>query len=347
MFDNMFLKRLKKMGIFALIYTVIFVLFIATFSYTFPFVVAIVIALIMKPVTRFLMEKFKLSRGISSLVSTLALFILAMLIVTTIVFKITVEIKQLVVSLPSIDDMMKYIHPYINKLKEYYDTIDPSIVGKVQTQLTSIFSGGLDITMRIVNRVVSFAISLPMVAMMLFITFLATFFITRDIGGFSDKFMSMFSKQGKENVRKLWDESIIMIVGYIKSYSILLTMTFVESWIGFSILGVKYALILSIFCAIFDILPILGIGAVYTPLVIIFLLRGKYFMAIGVVVLYVIVTIIRQILEPKLVSASLGIHPVAVLAAIFIGIKAYGFVGMIYLISLMVLYNILKKVEFI
>jgi sporulation integral membrane protein YtvI len=136
-----------------------------------------------------------------------------------------------------------------------------------------------------------------------------------------------------------------MLFTYAKTYSLVIFITFLETLVGFSLLNVKYALILSIVCAIFDVLPILGIGAIYLPLAAIFFIVKNYFMGIAIIVLYLIVTIIRQIIEPKFVSASLGLHPVAVLAAIFIGIRAYGFIGMVYLIFIMVFYKILRNVD--
>lgn len=345
MFDEMFLSRLKKFIIFILIYTVAFVLFFSTLSYTFPFVIAIIIALITKPITLYLKKKLKMTNGIAAIISTTFVFIIISLLVTVILYKITLEAKELIYSMPNIKTTAKFLDEYILKLKVYYDKIDPSIVEKLQQQLSALLSSVLDISVKIFNKLISFAISLPLLFMIIFITLIATFFITRDLSGMGNRIIAIFSEKGKKNVMAIWEEAIKMVVGYVRSYSIVLFVTFIQTWIGFSILDVKYALMLSILCGIFDILPILGIGAIYTPLSIIYLLSKNYFVGIGIIVLYIIVTLVRQILEPKLVSASLGIHPLAVIAAIFIGIKAYGFIGMIYLIAAMVLYNILKKVE--
>jgi len=93
------------------------------------------------------------------------------------------------------------------------------------------------------------------------------------------------------------------------------------------------------------LLPIFGIGAIYIPLIIIFFISSNYVAALGLLISYIVITIVRQIIEPKIVSSSLGINPVAVLASIFIGLKAYGLVGMLFCMFLVVFYNILKKVE--
>jgi predicted PurR-regulated permease PerM len=73
------------------------------------------------------------------------------------------------------------------------------------------------------------------------------------------------------------------------------------------------------------------------------MLSGSYFTAIGILVLFILISAVRQIVEPKIVSTSLGIHPVMTLLAIFIGLKAFGFAGMIYLTFLMVFYKVLKN----
>ena len=120
-------------------------------------------------------------------------------------------------------------------------------------------------------------------------------------------------------------------------------ITFIETLIGFLILGIDYALILSFLAAFMDVLPIIGVSVVYIPLAIYHFLIGNTFIGIGILVLLVLVTVVRQILEPKLISTTLDIHPILTLAAIFIGIKVYGFIGMIYLITLIIFYKILEK----
>ena len=136
-----------------------------------------------------------------------------------------------------------------------------------------------------------------------------------------------------------------MFGNYVLSYLLIITVTFVETIIVFIIFKVKYAVILSVLCGILDLLPILGIGAVYIPLVIMYGLYHNFYTCIGLLVCYVIVTIVRQVIEPKIVSSSLGIHPVAVLAALFIGLKANGASGMVFCMFFVVFLNIMRKVK--
>ena len=119
-----------------------------------------------------------------------------------------------------------------------------------------------------------------------------------------------------------------MISVYIKSYSLLFLLTFVELGIGFLILRVDHAILLATLISIFDLMPILGTGGILLPWALISLLFGDWFRAIGMLVLYLIITGIRQTLEPQIVGKQIGLHPLATLAAMLLGLKLFGIVGM-------------------
>lgn len=345
MFNQLFIKKAKNFIIFIVIFTALFALFFSTLSYTGPFVFAIFIAIITRPFTSFLKKKLKFSSSIAALISTGLVFIILTVLLSALFFKITIEAKSLLSSMPSYDSAVKFFEGFISKLKVYYDQIDPSLTEKLNTEIASLSTTVINMTTNVVKALIATAIGLPVILMVIFIAFLATYFFSKDLLRMEIRFTSIFSPKGKENVIAVWKESGKMVIGYFKSYSIVVSLTFLESFIGFSILNIKYALILSIACALLDVLPIIGISAVYLPLAVIFLSTGRYATAIGLMVLLTAITIIRQIIEPKLYATTLGLHPAAVLVAIFIGIKAYGFLGMIYLLCVMVLYKILRKVD--
>jgi predicted PurR-regulated permease PerM len=134
-----------------------------------------------------------------------------------------------------------------------------------------------------------------------------------------------------------------MLVHYFFSYLGVVSITFVITLAGFMGLGVRYTLLLSFLAALFDMLPILGMAMIYIPVAIVFFLTGNYFVGVAVLVLYVIAMVVRQIVEPKIVSTSLGVHPVAIIAALFIGLMANGILGMIFCVFLVIFYNVLNK----
>lgn len=347
MLDNVFVTKIKKIGIFVLAFTLLFVLFFYSLKYTLPFVLGFLIALSTKRFNRFLQKKLKISAGVSSIVTTTIIFTILGIIVTLVIYKVTSESILLLSKIPSIDNMVVYIDKLIIKITEMVGQVDPLVVSKAYEYLETLGSQLLDVTIRVLNTILSAVISLPSVLLIAVITFIATFMFSKDFRLFSGNFYSIFSSEGKSKMKSIIEEGIAMIIGYAKAYSLVVFITFMEVLVGLSILRVDFAVILSILCAILDILPVIGIVLVFIPLVIYNFYIGKSMIAIGLIVLYLVVTVVRQIIEPKLVSQTLDIHPLMILAAIFIGLNLSGFIGMIYFIALMVAYKVLVKVKVI
>ena len=113
---------------------------------------------------------------------------------------------------------------------------------------------------------------------------------------------------------------------------------------GFSILGVEYSLLLAVITAIIDVLPILGTGTVLIPWGIISLFQGNFVLGIGILVLYGVITLVRQIIEPKIVGDYIGLYPLVSLICMYVGLRLFGIVGLFLLpISVIMLKNLHDK----
>ena len=117
---------------------------------------------------------------------------------------------------------------------------------------------------------------------------------------------------------------------YAKAYLLIMLLTFCEVFVGLLIMRRRYAFILAFLIAVVDILPIFGAGTVIIPWAVFELITKDTRTGLGLLILYGVVTIIRQIAEPKIVGESLGIHPLATLVAMFAGLKLFGFVGVLF-----------------
>ena len=345
MLDNVFVVKLKKVGIFVLAFTLLFVLFFYTLKFTLPFVLGFLIALSTKRFNLFLQKRLKLTSGISSIFTTTLVFAVLSTIVTLLVYKATTETILLLANIPDLETMAIYIDKLIVEITELVGQIDPLVVTKVYEYLQTLLSRLFNFAIIALNGILAAALRLPKFLLITVITFISTYQFSKDFKLFSGNFYSIFSGNGKTKMQSIIESSITMTVSYAKAYSLVVFITFVEVLIGLSMLKIQYALILSILCAIFDVLPIIGISMVFIPLVIYNFYIGNAVIAIGLIVLYIVVIVVRQIIEPKIVAHTLDIHPLLILAAIFIGFMVNGFAGMIYFISLMVAYKILVKVN--
>ena len=116
---------------------------------------------------------------------------------------------------------------------------------------------------------------------------------------------------------------------WLKAQAILLLLTFAELTAAFLLLRIDYALLLALAIAVIDALPILGTGTVLLPWALYDLLTGAVSRGVGLAVTYAAVTVLRSCIQPKLLGDQLGLHPLAALASIYIGWKAWGVWGML------------------
>ena len=99
--------------------------------------------------------------------------------------------------------------------------------------------------------------------------------------------------------------------------------------LGFLILRIEYVFLLALVVALLDILPILGVGTVLLPYAVISFLGGNTPLGVGLLILYAVITVIRQTVEPHLVGKSLGLHPILMLFALYAGIRLFGIIGIL------------------
>ncbi len=119
------------------------------------------------------------------------------------------------------------------------------------------------------------------------------------------------------------------LFGFLKAQFLLVSITTIIVLSGLLILRVEYSITIAVLVGIVDILPYIGSGLIFIPWLLYEILNGNPALATGLGVLYFIVIVQRQIMEPKVLSSSIGLHPLATLAALFVGYKWMGFAGLI------------------
>lgn len=161
------------------------------------------------------------------------------------------------------------------------------------------------------------------------ISVVAGCYIAADFRGLSKFVGGVIGKRTYENCIKIKNILVGSVFKLLKGYAFLMLLTFSELFIGLFVLRVKYALLLSLLIAVIDILPVLGTGTVLIPWGIAELLFKNTALGIGILVLYAVITVIRNFAEPKIIGKQIGINPLFTLLSMFIGIKLLGFAGVI------------------
>ena len=113
-------------------------------------------------------------------------------------------------------------------------------------------------------------------------------------------------------------------------------LTFFELTIGLHILGIENALVIAFLIAIFDVLPVLGTGGIMLPWILISFLNNQVKTGVGLLILYLVITGIRNIIEPKIVGKQIGLHPLLMLMCMYLGARLFGFLG-IFILPILIL----------
>lgn len=161
------------------------------------------------------------------------------------------------------------------------------------------------------------------------ITVVASFYLTMDGDTLASRIGRMLPKGVRGLIASALPHARQIVGGYARALCLLFALTFLEVFVGLAILGRRYALLCALCIAAVDILPILGSGTVLIPWSVILFLQGKPTVGLGMLILYGVVTVVRQLTEPRLVGSGLGLHPLLSLFCMVMGLRLLGIWGMI------------------
>ncbi|MGE5422820.1 MAG: sporulation integral membrane protein YtvI [Ignavibacteriales bacterium] len=315
-------------------------------SYIMPFIVAVIVAILIEPLIIFFQTKIKMGRGLATFVSLiLSIGTVGFLIVALASRLISELVKLYKVLAGQSSDMSQFIMATINKAQLFYLRLNlPKDVEKsVQTNLYDALGGLQDVIGYVVNLLVQFVAGLPNLFILLMIAFIATYFVAKERLLLKEMFMSVLPESWEGKTQTVMSDLLSAFVGFIKAETILVSITGIQTIIGLKLLGSEYALTLGILCGIMDILPYLGPGTIFIPWIIGEFVLGNLWMGIGLSILYATISAVRAVLEPRIVGEKVGLHPLATLVALYVGLKVAGFVGMIIGIALIIFYMSCKR----
>ncbi len=314
------------------------------FSYIVPFLIAWGIGYFVYPLAEKLSRKCKISRKICSFVIVLFILITLLAFLFLIGNRLLYEMQNLVAYLTEKSaDIAAYFEgifdffnsigerlPIFNKLQNtgFAENVSENINAFLENVWASLLERLGSAVPDIARGIV---IALPNILLVSLITVISCFYFAIDIDVVHKKIKQVLPDKITEYISKIKRRTIGGLKKYLKAYCILFLITFAELLIGFWILGVDYAFVLAVLIAFVDFLPVFGTGVVLAPWGIVALLMKNYFMGIGIIILFVLMTVVRQIIEPKIVGKSLGVHPILSLVTIYLGYKLFGLFGMVFL----------------
>lgn len=324
---------------------VLFVLIIATYvlvNWLIPLFFSCLIVLILQPL---------LAREIKLLKIKRSLLAKAIIIFNYGVF-IVLAISLLVFCIIQIYNILEILPDYLQEL--YIMFSNNSYIIDISKYLDFIYSGSISLIENIsgsfIHGLIMIIMKIPSIMFDLIFVIMTSLFMLLDYPRIDNLLIKRYPM-----VSLVVDTTKEVFSNLFKAYFIIMIVTFFELWVGFLIIQLEYSMVLACIIAIFDFLPLLGIDMIMIPWIVICAFTNKISLALGLLVIYLVIVITKNILEPKLIAKGLGISPLVSLIGMYLGMKVLGFVGLIIVPIILVIviqvikvkmnYDILNKQE--
>lgn len=323
----------KNAAIFLLTLLSIFVLLKLSIFYI-PFLIGFIISLLIEPLIMKLSKKTGLARKPSAVIVLILLFtILISIIVLGVVTLITESTDLLSNINVYIEKAYNFIQKYIIMLQTNEINLPDQAISMIQNSLNQVLGKTTTYLSTFLRNALQTVTKIPIAFIYITITILSTYFICADKFYILDQFEHHVPRAWARKFGNHVREICSTLGGYLKAEATIIFISFLITLFGLIIfklagLNVAYPLLCALGIAFVDALPILGSGAVLIPWAVISALNGNIAMALSLIALYVVIVIVRQFIEPKLVSKGIGIHPIFTLLAMYTGFRITGVLGL-------------------
>lgn len=314
-----------------------------------PFVIGFVIASIVQLPLNALPLKGKRRTKAAAIVICIVFYALVVWGMVFFSVKVIAEISNFAASVP--DLVYDYLYPLIwdigdrvQKILEPIDMTLAQLVNEVgKTAASTLAKYATQASGWAVKALATGVVSIPGALVTIIVTIVSSFYIAADYKTVIAFLKRLIPGSHRDKVVQVVGYAEHAVVVYIKSYLVLFCLTAAELWLGFTLLDVPYKLGLAVGIALFDLMPILGVGGILMPWGTIALLMGNFKIGLGIWGLYLGITAVRNAVEPKLVGHQIGLHPLATLVAMVVGLKLAGLAGMMLLPITLVAINRMRQ----
>lgn len=330
------------------IVTVLLLIFVLpkVLEYFAPFVCGFILSLLANPLVRFLEKKIKMKRKYGSVLMIVLAIGIVVLVCYGVISAAIYGVQSFVTYLPTmyadagmeLDQAGRQLQILIDRIP-FIQNVNVSEIGDaISACVTDFLSGGGQPTVLAIGDI---AKRIPDILFGVIIGLLATYFFIADRDKLVTQIEHHIAQETRESIARMWNQIVKAVGGYFKAQFKIMFVIWVVIWIGLVILDVKYAWLIGFGIAFLDMLPVFGTGAVLWPWAVVKLFSGNYMAALGMMILYAVAQVVHQVIQPKLISDSVGMDTFAAMFCMYIGYKTRGVLGMIIAIPIgMILLNL-------
>ncbi|WP_018923414.1 sporulation integral membrane protein YtvI [Salsuginibacillus kocurii] len=327
------------------------------FSLTYPFIIGAILAWMLKPLSKWLKERLRFPSPLAALVTLLTGVGGLAGVLTGVTFLSIYGFQQFSERVPEwVEQSAKNIQSFFNETiwpfwqdviglldaltPEQQATLQEGII-QLGTQLGSVLA---QIGQGIADGLTQVALAFPSFLIGFLFTLLGMYFISKDWDTLAEGMTRKLPPALIERMEAFILALRVRVLGFLRAQIILMSITTIIVFIGFLLLRVEYPFILAIIVGIAEILPYLGTGTILIPWFIYLFITGEITFGLAIAILYLVAVVVRQSIEPKVLSFSMNLNALAVLISLFAGLQIFGFVGLFIGPGLLVVLVILRDI---
>ncbi|EQB21158.1 hypothetical protein UNSWDHB_1546 [Dehalobacter sp. UNSWDHB] len=311
-----------------------------------PFILAFIISFLLEPLILKLINVLKIKRTYASLLVVVLVMIVFVLLLVLFGSRIYRELAELYTAFPMIyQQTLAMLTEKIGLIQQFIQ-LNPEINSAIQSNMEKILVALQVILKNGSLGLLNFLGALPGLMFVIVITTVATLLTSMSFPAVKEWLFGRVKGKYLGKTRQIAADLGSALVGFLRAQTILVCITFAVITIGLLIIGNSYAFTLGILSGLLDLIPVIGPALIFIPWILVLLFTGSIASAVKILVIYLAATVIRQVLEPKILSHNIGLHPLATLMSMYIGMNLFGAVGLIIGPTLVVMYEAVRKAGF-
>lgn len=317
-----------------------------------PFVIGWIIASIASPVVNWLEKRVKLIKKWGSALIIISVLGVVGLLIYLLFSTLLREIAGLIENMPDMyRDLEAGMETIGESLKGIFRLLPSGVQEGWHTMMDSLEQTMGNMIGMISEPTVSaagrFAKGIPSALIATIVTFISAYFFIAEREDVIRWAKRIAPNALVSRMTMVVDNLKYAVGGYFKAQFKIMAVVYVLLLAGFLVLRIHFAVLLAFLIAFLDFLPFFGTGTALIPWAIYKFMMGNYKMVIGLVILYGITQLVRQLIQPKLVGDSMGLKPLVTLALLYAGYKAGGVFAMIFAVPAgMIVINLYKAGAF-
>lgn len=339
--------------VFSLTATLLFIYVgIKAIFYFMPFVIGWILSVIAGPLVTFLEKKLKIMKRLGSAITIILVLALCIGLIYLIISQIWEEISVLIRNFPS---MYHDLERGLSQIGAQGNTLFERFPEQIQNSWATLMNNLDDTASSLIGRIGEPTIEvagnvakrIPSVLIGTIVAFVSAYFFIADKENLGEWVKKVVPKSITSRLLLVGENLKYAMGGYFKAQFKIMGVVFAILLVGFTLMQIRFSILLAIAIAFLDFLPFFGTGTALIPWAIYKFLVGDYKMVAALVILYGVTQLVRQLIQPKLVGDSMGLNPLYTLFLLYLGYRVGSVLGMIFAVPIgLILLNLYQAGAF-